>query len=186
MATINPGQSVNAIVFSCLFGIGFGAPTIYIITGVQLSTPHHFIATATACTTSARAIAGAVFSAVYAASINSRLADYLPKYVGKATVAAGLPANSLSEFIRVLSAGDMALLSQVPGVDPTIIAAGVRASQQASADAIRVVYIIGVPFGVAACIGCLFMGSLKDTMNYHIDAPVEKALTDEQQQREAT
>lgn len=184
MSTINPGQSTNAIAFSCLIGLGFGAPTIYIITAVQLSAPHHLIATATACTTSARAITGAVFSAVYAASVNSRLEDYLPKYVGKAALTAGLPATSLLNFIHALSLGDIASLAQVPGVNSRIIAAGMEALQHAYADAIRIVYIIGVPFGVVACVACLFIGNLKDTMNYHIDAPVEKGLADENQHRE--
>lgn len=186
LATINPGQSTNAIGFSVLIGIGFGAPTIYIISAVQLSTPHHLIATATACTTSARAITGAVFSAVYTVVVNSRLERYLPEYVGKATLAAGLPATSLPGFIQALSTGDIGSLAQLPGADPTTIAVGFLAAQHAYADALRIVFIIGAPFGVLACVGCVFMGSLKDTMNYHIDAPVEKALVDKNQQTEAT
>ena len=102
LATIQPGQSVNAIVFSCLLGIGFGAPLILCVTGVQLSTPHKLIATATACTTSARAVAGAVFSAINAAAFSSRLKNYLPNYVAKAALGAGLPAASLPAFMRSL------------------------------------------------------------------------------------
>jgi Fungal trichothecene efflux pump (TRI12) len=172
-ATVQPGQSVNAIVFSCLVGIGFGAPLILIVTGVQLSTPHRLIATATACTTSSRAIAGAVFSGINAAAFNTRLRNYLPRYVAKAASAAGLPAASIAQFIEALSAGDVEALAKVPEVTPAVIAEGTRALQQAFADSLRVVFIIAAPFGVAACIACWFLGDLRETMNYHVDAPVE-------------
>lgn len=174
MTTIQPGQSANAIVFSCLIGIGFGAPLILVVTGVQLSTPKELIATATACTTSARAIAGAIFSAIDAAASNTRLKVYLPKYVAKAALSAGLPAASLTDFIEALSTNDPAALAKVPGVTATIIAEGARALEQAYADSFRIVFIIAVPFGVLACITCWFIGDLRETMNYRVDAPIEE------------
>ena len=173
-ATIQPGQSVNAIAFACLTGIGIAAPLVLTITGVQLTTPHKLMATATSCTTSARAIAGAVFSAIYAAAFNSRLTNYLPKYVAKAALAAGLPASSLPEFIEALSTGDTQALANITGVTPSVIAQGARALQQAFADSLRIVFIIAVPFGAVAAIGCWFLGDVRNTMNYHVDAPVEE------------
>ncbi|KAK5325610.1 hypothetical protein LTR93_003830 [Exophiala xenobiotica] len=175
LATIQPGQSASAIAFSCLAGIGVGAPLILVVTGVQLSTPHSLIATATACTTSSRAVAGAIFSAIYAAAFNTRLKEYLPKYIAKAALAAGLPASSLPAFILALSEGDgPAAFAKIPGISPTIVAQGARALQQAFADSIRVVFIIGAPFGVVACIACWFLGDLRDTMDYRVDAPIEE------------
>lgn len=174
LATIQPGQSVNAIAFSSLAGVGFGAPLVLVVTGVQLSTPHKLIATATACTTSSGAVAGAVFSAINTAAFNTRLNNYSSKYVAKAASAAGLPAASLPEFIEALSEGDTAALAKVPGVTPTVIAQGARALQQAFADSLRIVFIIAVPFGVVACIACWFLGDLRETMNYRVDAPVEE------------
>lgn len=174
LCTVEPGQSVNAIAFSVLLGIGFGAPLILVVTGVQLSTPHRLIATATACTTSSRAVAGAMFSAVNVAAFNTRLGTLLPEYVAKAALAAGLPEASLPAFIGALSTGDAAALAEIPGVTPAVIAAGVGALQQAFADAIRVIFIIAAPFGVVAIVACCFLGDLKETMNYRVDAPVEK------------
>ncbi|KIX02766.1 uncharacterized protein Z518_08708 [Rhinocladiella mackenziei CBS 650.93] len=173
LATIQPGQSISAIAFSCLMGVGFGAPLILVVTGVQLSTPHKLIATATACTTSSRAVAGAIFSAINAAAFNTRLKSYLPEYVARAASAAGLPVASLPEFIEALGTGDSATLATIPGVTPAVIAQGVRALQQAFADSVRIVFIIAAPFGVVACIGCLFLGDLRETMNYRVDAPIE-------------
>ena len=173
LATIQPDDSTHAIVFSGLAGIGFAAPLILIITGVQLSTPHHLIATATAVTTSSRAVAATVFTAIYAAVVSRRLDNDIASYTAKAALGAGLPARSLPAFIKALASGDTAALSNIPGVTPTIIALGVAALKQALADALRAVYMIAAPFGALACIGCLFLGDLRKTMNYRVDAPVE-------------
>ena len=173
LATVEPGQSINAIVFGGLAGIGFGAPLILIITGVQLSTPHHLIATATAVTTSSRAVAATVFTAIYAAAFSTRIENKLPSYVATAAIGAGLSPPNVPAFIKALASQDNAALAAVPGVNPTIIGAAVVALTQAFADSVRVVYIIAVPFGVLACIACLFLGDMSRTMNYRVDAPVE-------------
>ena len=173
MATIEPGDSTNAIVFDGLAGLGFGAPLVLIVAGVQLSTPHHLIATATAVTTSARAVAAAVFTAIYSAALSGRLAKYIPAYVPKAALLAGLPPSSIPAFMGALTGTDPSALAHVPGVTPAIIGAGVAALKQAFADGVRVVFIIAVPFGVLACILCFFLGDLRKVMDYRVDAPVE-------------
>lgn len=172
-ATVQPSDSTSAIIFSGLAGMGFGGPLVLIIAGVQLSTPHHLIATATAVTTSARAVSATVFTAIYAAALNTRLAEYIPSYVAEAALGAGLPKSSLGAFIEALAGNDAAALPNIPGVTPAIIKTGVAALTQAFADGLRVVYIIAAPFGVLACIACFFLGDLKKTMSYHVDAPVE-------------
>lgn len=173
MCTVQPSDGTTAIVMAGLAGFGFGAPLILIITGVQLSTPHSLIATATAVTTSSRAVAATVFTAIYAAALTSRLDGNIPREVGRAAAAVGLAPASIPAFVKALASKDTEALGSIPGVDPAVIAAGVVALKQALADSIRVVYIIAVPFGALACIACLFLGDLRKTMNYHVDAPVE-------------
>lgn len=173
LATVQPDQSTNAVVFSGLAGLGFGAPLVLVVAGVQLSTPHHLIATATALTTSSRAVAATTFTAIYAAALTSRLDRLIPEYVGNAAVEASLPASSLPLFIQAIAQNDASALQDVPGVTPAIIQAGVEAFRNAFADGIRIVYIIAAPFGVIACIACFFLGNLKQTMNYKVDAPME-------------
>lgn len=173
LATIQPDNSTLAIVFAGLAGIGFGAPLILIVSGVQLSTPHHLIATATAATTSARAVAATAFTAIYSAALNTRLGEYIPTYIANAVSAAGLPPTSVGPFIQALVARDSAALQAVSGVNPSIINAGASALKQSYADGIRIVFIIAAPFGVLACLLCFALGDMKKTMNYHVDAPVE-------------
>ncbi|KAK5095834.1 hypothetical protein LTS08_007971 [Lithohypha guttulata] len=173
IATIEPSDNFSSLAFAALAGAGFGAPLILIITGVQLSTPHHLIATATAVTTSSRAVAATIFTAIYAAAFSQRIQDKLPAYIAAAAQSAGLPAASLDAFLSAFMANDQRALTQVPGFSPSVAIAALEATKQAFADSLRVIYIIAAPFGIVACVLCLFLGDLKKTMNYHVDAPVE-------------
>lgn len=175
LATIEPSDNVSAIIFAGLAGIGFGAPLILIIAGVQLSTPHELIATATAATTSARAVSATVFTAIYSAALNSCLANYIPSYIAKAAIDTGLPSTSVGPFIEALSNNaNSTVLESIPGLTTSIIDAGSAALKQAHADGMRVVFIIAAPFGTLALVICFFLGDLTKTMNYHIDAPVKE------------
>ncbi|KAI5458796.1 putative siderophore iron transporter [Mariannaea sp. PMI_226] len=176
LATIQPSDSTRALIFSALSGAGFGAPLILIVAGVQLSTPHHLMATATAATTSARAVSATVFTAIYSAALNSRLSGYIPDYVANAAAKAGLPTSSIPSFIGALTSNNKAALEAVPGVTPAIIGAGVAALKQAYSDGLRVVFIIAAPFGALACLVCFFIGDMRKAMDYHVDAPVEQLV----------
>ncbi|KAJ9602510.1 hypothetical protein H2200_013053 [Cladophialophora chaetospira] len=174
LATIQPSDSTNALIFAGLAGIGYGAPLILIVAGIQLSTPHELIATATAVTTSSRAIGGSIFTAIYAVAFNDQITRLLPRYVARAAIKAGLPGSSVMPFVQALASGSPDALKDIPGVSPIIIGAGVQALKQAYADSLRVVFIIAAPIGALACIAALFVGDLRKTMNYHVDAPIEK------------
>ncbi|RMY22968.1 hypothetical protein D0867_02359 [Hortaea werneckii] len=172
MSTVQPDDDTSAVVFAGLMGLGVGAPVILVVSGVQLSVPHHLIATATALISSSRAVAATVFTAIYAAALQDRLAKVVAQQVGDAAVEAGLPATSVPAFVKAISGGMST--SDLPGVTQGIVQAGMQAYRQAQADGFRVVYIIAAPFGVVACIACFFLGDLRETMNYRVDAPVEE------------
>lgn len=173
LATIQPSDSTSAIIFAGIFGLGMGGPLVLVITGVQLSTPHHLIATATAVTASFRAVSATTFTAINSAALTTRLNQYIPSYVGTAAIKAGLPKISLEEFIGALTSNNSTALAGIQGATPTIIQASVVALKQAYADGLRAVYMIAAPFGAVACIACFLLGDLKPVMNYSVDAPVE-------------
>lgn len=173
LATIQPNDGFSQLAFAAVAGIGFGAPLILIISGVQLSTPHHLIATATSVTTSSRAVAATVFTAIYTAAFSSRVTSKIPSFVAEAAEIAGLPTTSMGAFVAAFLGKDQSALAHITGVTPEVIAAASKGMKQAFADSLRVVYIIAAPFGIVACILCLFLGDLKKTMNYRVDAPVE-------------
>ena len=162
------------MVFDGLAGLGFGSPLILIIAAVQLSTPHHLIATATAVITSSRAVAASTFTAIYGAVLTDRTGSKLPSYVAKVAVEQGLPAASIQLFVAAILAEDATTLDSIPGITPAIIGAGIAPVHQALADSFRVICIIAVPFGVVACVLCWFLGDVTKLMTYRVDAPVEE------------
>lgn len=172
LATVQPGQSLRALVFDCLGGMGFGAPLILIIAAVQLCTPHHLIATATAVVTSSRAVAASTFTAIYGAAMGSSMKVKMPGYVAAAAIVAGLPPQYVAPFVGALLGDEDP--TAVPSVTPEIIAAAAAAIPHAQADSLRLVFIIAAPFGVLACIMAWFIDDLSAVMNYRVDAPVEK------------
>ncbi|KIW18439.1 hypothetical protein PV08_02727 [Exophiala spinifera] len=174
LATLQPSDGLRQIIFVSVAGLGFGGPIILIIAGVQLAVPHKLIGTSSALPTSARALAATVFTAIYSTALNTRLKINLPKEIAPVVLKLGLPATSIGAFIGALGSGDSAAVANVPGVTPAIIEAGVKAFKQAFADSIRVVYIIAAPFGVVAMVLAVFLGSMRDTMNYGVDAPIEE------------
>lgn len=173
LAAIQPDSSTLAVCMNGLAGLGFGAPLILIIAGVQLSTPHHLIATSTAVVVSARAVGASTFTAIYAAALAQQTAKKIPSYVASAALGAGLPPTSLGAFIGALAGQQTQVLPTIPGVTPQIIGAGVGALKQALADSFRVIYIIAAPFAIVGAILSLCAGDLTKAMNYKVEAPVE-------------
>ena len=174
LATVEPGDNLNQLAFAALAGLGFGGPVVLIVSGVQLIIPHHLIATCTAVTVSSRAVGASIFTAIYAATLTDGLNTKIPAYIAKSAAKSGLTPSSIPAFVRALASKDATALAAIPDVTMAIISRGVLALKQAYADSLRPIFIIGVPFGVVACIMCFWLGHLKNTMTYRVDAPVEK------------
>lgn len=171
--TIQPGDSTRACIFAGLAGLGFGAPLILIITGIQLATPHAHIATGTALAVTNRAVAATVFTAIFSAASSERLKSNIISYVSKAALSAGLPLSSVQDFVQAIVGNDEAALAKVQGATGPVIAAGIAGLKQAFADSFRIVFIIAAPFGALACLLCFFLDDQSKEMNYRVDAPVE-------------
>ena len=105
--------------------------------------------------------------------MGNRLEDYIPNYITKAVLAAGLPPTSIGPFIGALTTYDFAALPLIPGVTPQVIGAGGTALKQAYADGIRIVYFIAAPVAFVAVLLVPLLANLKDHMDYTVEAPVE-------------
>lgn len=173
LATVQPGQSGVAIGSLTLAGIGFGGPLVLVLAGVQLSVPHHLMATATALVVASRTLAASIFVAIYSTLLSQRLANYIPSYIAAAAIEAGLPPTSIGPFIGAFASGAIEAAAQIPGVTPAVLGAAGGAYQQAFADGVRVVFIIAAPFGAVACLLCFLLPSYEDRMDYLVEAPLE-------------
>lgn len=164
----------DSIIFSAVSGIGFSCILVLLVAGVQLSTPHHVIATASAVITSTRSIGAAMFTAIYTAVFSQKLSHNIPAKIVAATLPEGLPQSSLGAFIGALSNHNQTALQSIPGVTGEIIRSGNEALREAYLESIKPVVIIAIPFGAIGCVCCLFLGTMRDAMTYKVDAPVEK------------
>lgn len=173
-ATMQPDLGISAMACAGLSGIGFAAPLVMIVAGVQLSVPHELIATATSVATSSRALANAITTSIYVAIFRARLSSMIPARIPPAVVAAGLPVSSVPGFIQALTANNPSALTAVAGVTPSIIAIGAASYKQALADSIRIVFIITAVIGALGTACVMLIDNMKERMNYQTDAPVEE------------
>jgi hypothetical protein len=173
MISVRPGQGINALVFNALAGLGLGAPLALVFTAVQLAVPHSVLATATALVASARAIGISVFTAIFTVALNESMASKQAKWIPPAAVAAGVPSSAIPEFVAAIASGNSSV-SAIPSVTTQMIQAGILASQNATADALQIVFAIALVFGVIAIPMAYYLGSYRNTMNYVVEAPMEE------------
>lgn len=184
LASIRPDDGLRQLVFGAMTGCGFGS-LFLLIAGVQLSTQHGLIATASAVATSVRAIGSTVGSAIFVAIFTNRLGTNIPKYVASAALGAGLPATSLPEFIPAIASHNATALEGIPDATADVINAATAALENAYADSMRINFIISAAIGIATCIAVLFISDLRKTMTYQVDAPVEELHAKHQHHRGA-
>jgi len=130
-------------------------------------------------------MAGAIALAMYSAVFRTRIEERLPAYVGKAALANGISPDSIPAFVGAFLTNDTGLLTNLTGVTPNVFAASEVALKQAYADSLRMVFIMAVPFGVAAIVACYFLASINKLMHYGVDAPVETLHAKHHQERDS-
>ena len=106
----------------------------------------------------------AIATSMYSSIITTESKKYIPRKVGPAALAAGLPESSLESLLSSITLGDF---SAVPGITPDIIAATGRAVKGAYALSFRTVYLCTLPFGALLIVAAL------------LSPNVEQYLTDE-------
>lgn len=139
---------------------------------MQFTAPHAYLSTATGLAFSARALGGAFGSAVLNTIINSKLnSNYAPS-VSNAATKAGLPSSSIPALIESFGSG--AGFDEIPGISPSILAAAMRASENAYAAAYRLAWSSIIPFVVLALVAIWFLKGVQELMTEHVEATVEK------------
>jgi hypothetical protein len=73
--------------------------------------------------------------------------------VGKAASLAGLPTNSIPQFVKDIITQNTTGVANIPGVSSSIISAGVDAVLDTYAIGFRDVWITAIPFIVLAAMG---------------------------------
>jgi hypothetical protein len=124
------------------------------------------IGLATGVLGSLRALGGAVAQAVYVSVLNNEQAKNMPKYVGPAATAAGLPESSLPALLAALTAGTG--VESVPGATDSVLAAATAALKIAYSESFRIVFYCTIPFSVLLIISSCFIPDMKNFLHYDV------------------
>lgn len=142
MATTNPSTEKGVYWgYPIILGAGFGVTLPSIMVAVQMSTPPESISLASALFGSMRALGATVGLAINNAIYESTLATQIPKQIGDAALALGLPESSLDPLIQALTGGVPDAVNNVRGATPNIIQAAGAALVKAYSIGFRNVWI---------------------------------------------
>lgn len=89
----------------------------------------------------------------------------LPKYVVPAATDAGLPESSMESLFAAITEGD---LSEVPGINPGIIAAVSAAAKTAYASSFKVVFYTTIPFSVILLLSAFLVPDMKKFLSHNV------------------
>jgi hypothetical protein len=130
------------------------------------------IGTGVGIASSLRATISTVASTIFTTILSNRLAQTVPENVNPALLVAGLPASSLPKFMSFL-ASNQSHLTQVPGVNATIIGAGIEAYKEAHAQAYSTVYLSTLAFSGLGVIFSLMTPEIESRLNNDISCKLD-------------
>lgn len=143
----------NAIVtLLCVGGLALGWVDAICLTSLSVALKdQHMIGAAIGVASSIRTTISTAAATIFTTILTNRLASTIPALVPPALLAAGLPATSVTDFLTFLTTAP-AQLSEVPGVNATIIEAGTAAYRTANANAYSTVYLSTIAFSALGVI----------------------------------
>lgn len=75
-------------------------------------------------------------------------------------------------FTVALTSGVPPTSETVPGITPDILAVGVEAMKDVYSSGFRLIYLVGMAFGLLACLGVCFVGSVDDKLTKQVAVKV--------------
>jgi hypothetical protein len=122
---------------------------------------------------SIRFLITSISTTVYNVVLSNRQADEIPKKVTSAVIASGLPASSVSAFIQAFTVGPSAF-ADIPGITPSIIAAGSQAYKVATSNSFRTVFLTTIAFSCVGLVTTLFLPNFDSLMSNKIATTLGK------------
>jgi hypothetical protein len=170
---VNQQTAAIALIVVSLFTIGWNECICFSLTTICIYDQRE-IGAAAGVAGSTRSIISTTASTVYQVVLRARLADTVPQKVAPAVISAGLPATSVPVYFTALTYGTADALAAVPGITPTVEAAGAHAYKIANAEAFRSVFLTSIAFGCIA-IGLSFLiPNVDDLMTQDVAATLHK------------
>lgn len=115
-------------------------------------------------------IGGTIFGAV----LSNRMTRNIPLVVPAALLKAGLPAESIPEFISTVSVNPSASFAAVPGITEAIAKAGVRAYQDAAASSYNTVFLVTIYLSVISSILAIWAPNVNHLLTRNVNVPIHE------------
>jgi hypothetical protein len=179
LVTCTPENPVQTIALGTVAGFGIGGVVASSVTTAVIGSPDDLIATCIALSLSVRTVGGSVGTAIYSNIFDTKLTHNLPKYVASYAIAAGLPTSSVKAFVEIFLEAPQNLTTstattRVPGLTAAIIQEATIGARWAYAESLKYVWYTGLPFGILACVACLFLGNSSTLMTNRIAANIRR------------
>ncbi|KAK1976425.1 fungal trichothecene efflux pump [Colletotrichum cereale] len=172
-ACVNTHNRDTVVALLCAGGFALGWVDAICLASLSVTLEdQRVIGTGVGIATSLRTFISTCSAAVFTTVLNNRLASTIPQIVPPALTDAGLPAKSVSEFIRLVGA-DQSLLSSVPGTNATIIEAGVEAFKLANARAYSTVFLTTIAFSGLGVIASLFSPEIESKLHETVSCKLQ-------------
>ncbi|KAL4812506.1 fungal trichothecene efflux pump [Aspergillus spinulosporus] len=166
LSALGPDTWSMTIALGTLGCIAVGYVDNITFPGVTLVVEPQDIGLATGVLGSLRALGGAVAQAVYVSVLNNEVEKNIPRYVGAAATAAGLPEASLSSLLEAVSTGSS--LEGIDGVTDSVITASLTARKVAYSKSFRIVFLCTIPFSVLLIVSSCFVPSMRNHVHYQV------------------
>jgi hypothetical protein len=170
-ANITPDWASAFLGINVVSGIANSGPLAVLMAALQYSAPHAHLSTVTGCGLAARALGGALGSAVFTVILNNELEPWSGS-VAKAAVAAGMPPSSIKALITAMT--NEAGFDRVPGLTERALHAAEQTGRLIYARAFRMAWWSVFAAGIVALICVVFLKKIdKNRMTDEIEATVE-------------
>jgi hypothetical protein len=160
LACMTPDNPKLTVALGSLASFGVGGVLVPAATVAMIVTPDAVITTAAALSLSIRTVGGSIGYSIYYNIFATKLTQKLPGYVAEYAMKAGLPASSVEAFVGTFLTTP-ALVGEIEGVTPAVIAGGLKGSQWAYSQSLKYVWLTSVAFGGMAIVCCILLPSTK-------------------------
>lgn len=158
LATMTPDNPKTTVALATIACFGLGGMIVPTASVALLVAPDALITTAAALSLSVRTVGGAIGYSIYFNVFVTKLKKNLPTYAATYAIGAGLPLADAEAFITTLLTAPTEIAT-APGFTPQILAAAQVGVRWAYAKSLHYVWYTSIPFGIAAIVCCLFLGS---------------------------
>jgi hypothetical protein len=164
-----PGIAISFMFLATIF-VGWNEALVLPICTIVIPDQAE-IGTAAGVAGSSRSAISTVASTIYSVVLATRTATELGRQIPAAVLAAGLPTDSVSAYMTAIAAGgSKALLSEVQGLTPEVLAAGTEAYRWAYTDAYKTIFLVSLAFGGLAIIASFFIPDVDHLMDGKVAA----------------